>query len=165
MPETMKLLGSTKSKLTQDENGENVPHFEITEVVLINCNIVNNDYQQNSRVLYTFVPSKSFGQLLDISPKNYVVLKTFNPQFPYIEVWFTDQNSRLLEINLFRSKTCKRLWILLKNMGKNIGKNVSKNLRGKYSQKRLDHAKQSATDAFKTASNRAVEKTGKQLVI
>ena len=91
MPETMKLLGSTKSKITKDENGENVTCLEITEVVLIYCNIVNNDYQQDSRVLYTFVPNKSFGQLLDISAKNFLFLKTFNSEFSYIEVWFTDQ--------------------------------------------------------------------------
>ena len=94
----MKLLGSTKSKITKDENSENVPHLEITEVVLIHCNIVNNDYQQDSRVLYTFVPNKSFGQLLDISPKNFIFLKTFDSEFSYIEVWFTDQNSKPLEI-------------------------------------------------------------------
>ena len=69
MSETMKLLRSTKSKTTKDENGENVPHLEITEVVLIHCNIVNKDYQQDSRVLYIFVSNKSFGKLLDISPK------------------------------------------------------------------------------------------------
>ena len=69
MPETMKLLGSTKSTITKDENSENVPRLEITEVVLTHCNIVNNDYQQDSRVLYTFVPNKSVGQLLGISPK------------------------------------------------------------------------------------------------
>ena len=74
----MKLLGSTKSKINKDKNGENVPHLEITEVVLIHCNIVNNDYQQYSRVLYTFVPNKSFGPLLDISPKNFIFLKTFD---------------------------------------------------------------------------------------
>ena len=73
----MKLLGSTKSKITKDENCKNVPHLEITEVVLIHCNIVNNDYQQDSRVLYTFVPNKSFGQLLDISPKNIYIFKNF----------------------------------------------------------------------------------------
>ena len=94
----MKLLGSTKSKITKDKNGENVPHLEITEAVLIHCNIVNNDYQQDSRVLYTFVPNKSFGQLLDISPKNFIFLKTFDSEFSYIEVWFTDQNSKPLEI-------------------------------------------------------------------
>ena len=67
----MKLLGSTKSKVTKNENGENVPQLEIAEVVLIHCNIVNNDYQQDSRVLYTFVPNESFVQLLNISPKNF----------------------------------------------------------------------------------------------
>ena len=56
-PETMKLLGSTKNKITKDKNGENVPHLEITEVVLVHCNMVNNDYQQDSRALYTFVPN------------------------------------------------------------------------------------------------------------
>ena len=63
-PETIKLLGSTENKITKDKNGENVPHLEITEVVLVHCDIVNNDYQQDSRVLYTFVPNKSFGSLL-----------------------------------------------------------------------------------------------------
>ena len=68
----MKLLRSTKSKITNDENSENVPYLEITEVVLIHYNVINNNYQQNSRVLYTFLPNKSFGRLLDISPKNFV---------------------------------------------------------------------------------------------
>ena len=77
-PKTMKLLGSTKNKITKDKNGENVPHLEITEVVLVHCNIVNNDYQQDSRVLYTFVPNKPFGSLLEISPTNHIFLKTFN---------------------------------------------------------------------------------------
>ena len=77
-PETMKLVGSTKNKVTKDENGENMPHLEITEVVLIYCNIVNNDYQQDSRVLNKFVPNKSFGQLLNISPKNFIFSKTQN---------------------------------------------------------------------------------------
>ena len=93
----MKLLGSSKSKTTKDENGENMPHLEITEVVLIYCNIVNNDYQQDSRVLYTFVPNISFGLLLDILPKNFIFLKMFNSEFSDIEVWFTDQNSKPLE--------------------------------------------------------------------
>ena len=60
-----------KLKITKDKNGENVPHFEITEVVLVHCDIVNNDYQQDSRVLYTFVPNKPFGSLLEISPTNH----------------------------------------------------------------------------------------------
>ena len=97
-PETMKLLGSTENKITKDKNGENVPHLEITEVVLVHCNIVNNDYQQDSRVLYTFVPNKALASLLEISPTNHVFLKTFNSEFQDIEVWFTDQNSQPLEI-------------------------------------------------------------------
>ena len=97
-PETMKLLGSTKSKITKDKNGENVTYLEITEVVLIHCNVVNTSYQQNWRVLYTFVPNKSFGELLDISPENLIFLKTFDSEFFYIEVSFTDQNSNFLEI-------------------------------------------------------------------
>ena len=77
----MKLLGSTKSKITENKNGENVPHLEITEVVLVHCNIANNNYQQNSRVLYKFVPNKSIGQLLDIFPKNFIFLKTLTLNF------------------------------------------------------------------------------------
>ena len=92
----MKLLGSTENKIIRDKNGENVPHLEITEVV--RCKIVNNDYQQDSRVLYTFVPNKPFGSLLEISPTNHIFLKTFNSEFQTIEVWFTDQNSQTLEI-------------------------------------------------------------------
>ena len=98
-PETMKLLGSTENRITKDKKGEYVPHLEITEVVLVHCNIVNNDYQQDSRVLYTFVPHKPFGSLLEIPPPpNHISLKTFNSEFQTIEVWFTDQNSQLLEI-------------------------------------------------------------------
>ena len=94
----MKLLGSTKNKITKDKNGENVPHLEITEVVLVHCNMVNNDYQHDSRVLYAFVPNKSFGSLLDISSSNHIFLKTFNSKYDEIVVWFTDQNSKPLEI-------------------------------------------------------------------
>ena len=84
----MKLHVSTKSNITKNENGENVPYVEIT-VVLIHCNVVNNSYQQKSRVLFTFVPNKSFGQLLGISPENFIFLKrTFDSEFLYIEVWF-----------------------------------------------------------------------------
>ena len=97
-PETMKLLGSTEKKITKDKNGENVPHLEITEVVLVHFNIVNNDYQQDSRVLYTFIPNKPFGSLIEISPANHIFLKTFNSEFQDIQVWFTDQNSQPFEI-------------------------------------------------------------------
>ena len=71
-PETMKLLGSTNSKITKDKNGENVPQLEVVELVLVHCNLVNNDYQQDSRILFTFVPNKTFGSLLEISPTNQV---------------------------------------------------------------------------------------------
>ena len=94
----MKLLGSTISKITKNENGENVPNFKIAEVVMVHCNIVNKKFKQNSGVLYTFIPNKSFSQLLDISPKNFVFLKTFDSAFSCIEVWFTDQIYKLLEI-------------------------------------------------------------------
>ena len=86
------MLGSTENKITKDKNGENVPYPEITEVVLVYCNIANNDYQQDSRVLYTFVPNKLFGGLLEISPANFIHLKTFNSEFEAIKVWFKDQN-------------------------------------------------------------------------
>ena len=81
----MKLLGSTENKITKDKNGENVPHLEITEVVLVHCNIVNNDYQQDSRVLYTFVPNKPFGSLLEISPKNLIFLKHLIQDFKILK--------------------------------------------------------------------------------
>ena len=84
--ETMKLLGSTESKITKDKIGENVPHLEITEVVLVHCNIVNNDYQQDSRVLYLFVPNKPFDSLLEISPTNHIFLKTFNSECTRIKI-------------------------------------------------------------------------------
>ena len=94
----MKLLASTENKITKDKNSKNVLHLEITEVVLVHCDIVNNDYQQDSRILYTFVPNKPFGRLLEISPTNYIFLKTFNSEYDEIKVWFTDQNSQPLEI-------------------------------------------------------------------
>ena len=93
-----KLQRNTKSKITKDRNGENVPYLEITELVLIQRNVVNKSYQQNSRVLYTCVSNKIFSQLLGISPKNFIFLKTFDLEFSYIDIWFTDQNSKPLEI-------------------------------------------------------------------
>ena len=98
MPETMKLLGSIKSKITKNENVANFPNLGITEVVLLHYNIVNNSYQQNSSVLYTFVPNNLFDQLSDVLSTNLMSLKTFDSEFSNIELWFTDQNSNLLEI-------------------------------------------------------------------
>ena len=95
----MKLLGSTESKITKDKSGENVPHLEVVELVLVHCNLVNNDYQQDSRILFTFVPNKTFGSLLEISPTNQVFFKTFNSEFQEFKVWFTDQTSKPLELD------------------------------------------------------------------
>ena len=84
-PETMKLLGSTEDKITKDKNGENVLNLEIAELVLAHCDIVNNDYQQDSRVLYTFVANKPFGSLLEISPTIFIFLKKFKSEFQEID--------------------------------------------------------------------------------
>ena len=94
----MKLLGSTVSKINEDKNGENVPHLEVVELVLVHGSLVNNDYQQDSRILYTFVPNKTFGSILEISPTNHVFLKTFNSEFQEIKIWFTDQTNTPLEV-------------------------------------------------------------------
>ena len=97
-PETMKLLGSTKKVVDKDKNGENVPKLEIVEVVLVHCNLVKNDYQHTSKVLFTFVPSKEFGKLINIPPHAFIMKNTVNTEFSYVEVWFTDQSSKALEI-------------------------------------------------------------------
>ena len=94
----MALLGSNESKISKDKNGENVPHLEITELLSVHCNFVNNDYQQDSRLLYAFVPNKPFGGLLEISPRNHIFLKTYNSEFQEIKVWFADQKSKPLEV-------------------------------------------------------------------
>ena len=82
-------LGSTKSKITKNKNGKNVPHLEITKIVLVYCNVVNNDFQQNSKVFYAFVFSNSFGQLLDFSPKNFILLKIFNSEFSELKIYWS----------------------------------------------------------------------------
>ena len=96
--ETMKLLGSTSNTIDKDKNSETVPILENVEVVLLHCNLINNSYQQHSRVLFTFVPNKQYGQLISISPHSLVFLKTMNTEFSEIEIWFTDQNNNSLEI-------------------------------------------------------------------
>ena len=99
-PETRKLLGSNKNKKLKTKM---VKMYPILKLVLVYCNIVNNDYQQDSRVLYTFVPNKSFGSLLEVSPTNHIFLKTFDSEYDEIKVWFTDQNSQPLEIEEFNN--------------------------------------------------------------
>ena len=76
LKETMQLLGSSKKDIDQNKNGETVPRLETVEVVLVHCNLVNNNYQQASKVLFTFVPSKQFGQLITITPHSPTMLKT-----------------------------------------------------------------------------------------
>ena len=84
--EVMKLLRSTKSKITKNnKNSKNASHWEITEVAFVHCDIVSNDYQQDSRVLYTFIPNKYFSQLLDISPQSFIILKIRISEFAYIK--------------------------------------------------------------------------------
>ena len=96
--ETMKLLGSTRKDVDQDKDGEHVPKLESAEVIWVHCNLVNNNYQQASKVLFTFVPNKQFGQLINISSHSLTMLGTTNTELSFIEVCFTDQNSDLLEI-------------------------------------------------------------------
>ena len=98
-PETMKLLGSTKKVVDKKKkNGEDVPKLESVEVVLIHCNLVNNNYQQTSTLLFTFVPNKQLGQLINIVAHSLTMLSTANTEFSFTEVWFTDQNSKPFEI-------------------------------------------------------------------
>ena len=115
----MKLPGSTENKITKDKNSENMPNLEITEGLLVHCNIVDNDDQQDSRVLHTFAPNKPSGSLLEISPTNHVFLKTFNSDYDEIKGYG------------FLS----------------FAKNMGKNLSNKYGRKLLDSAKKSTTDA------------------
>ena len=77
----MELLRSTENKISKNKNGENVPHLQMTEVVLVHCNIFNNDYQHDSSILYTFVPNKPFVSVVEISPTNHIFLKTLDSEF------------------------------------------------------------------------------------
>ena len=94
----MRLLGSTSNSIDKDKNSELVPKLESVDLVLVHCNVVNNSYQQASKVLFTFVPNKKYGQLITVSPHSLIMLKTINTEFSFIEIWFTDQNNRPLEI-------------------------------------------------------------------
>ena len=96
--ETIALLGSLSDTVDSNKDGEIVPKLELVEVVLVHCNLINNSYQEASTVLFTFVPDKSLGQLFTIKPSTQTMLKTINAEFSCVEVWFTDQNNRPLEI-------------------------------------------------------------------
>ena len=94
----MKLLGSSTDTIDGDKNSELVPKLASADLVLVLCNIVNNSYQRASKVLFTFVPNKKYGQLITVSPETLIMLKTVNTEFSFIEIWFTDQDNRPLEI-------------------------------------------------------------------
>ena len=94
----MKLLGSSVDIIDSDKNSELVPKLESVDLVLVHCNLVNNSYQQASKALFTFVPNKKYGQLITVSPEMLIMLKTVNTKFSFIEIWFTDQDNRPLEI-------------------------------------------------------------------
>ena len=95
-----KLLESTKRDVNQDKDEEDVPTLESFEIILVHCNLVNDNYQQASKVLLTFVPNKQFGELITIVPHSLTMLNTANAEFSSIEVWFTDENSKKLEIEV-----------------------------------------------------------------
>ena len=94
----MRLLGSSSDTIDGDKNSELVPKLESVDLVLVHCNVVNNVYQQASKILFTFVPNKKYGQLITVSPETLIMLKTVNTEFSFIEIWFTDQDNRPLEI-------------------------------------------------------------------
>ena len=98
-PETLKLLGSTKKDDDKDKDGEIVPKLESIEVILVHCNLVKNNYEHTSKVLFSFVPNKQFGQSISISPHYLTMMNTVNTEFSFDEVWFTDQASKALEID------------------------------------------------------------------
>ena len=95
----MRLLGNTENVIAKNRNGENVPKLEIVDVISMHCNVVNNSYQQVSKVLFKFVADKELGQLITFAPHLLTMLKATNAEFGSIEVWFTDQNSRPLEFD------------------------------------------------------------------
>ena len=94
MPETMKLFGSAKKLVGKTKKAEKVPSLEIVEVVLVQCNLVDNEYQQKSGVLYTYMPNESDAYIVQVEPRNLVF---YNTKFDEIITTFRDQNSRPLE--------------------------------------------------------------------
>ena len=94
----MKLLGSTKKDVNSNKNGEIVPKLESLEVALVHCNLVKNDYQHSSKILFSFVPNNQFGQLINISPNTSTMRNAINTEFSHTEIWFTYQFTKPLEI-------------------------------------------------------------------
>ena len=166
----MKLFGSTKKVVDKDKNGENVPKLEIVEVVLVHCNLVKNDYEHTSKVLFTFVPNKKFGQL-NISPHAFTMMNTVNTEFSCVEVWFTDQSSKALEIEDNINKSHTNYWINIIKMRYSTEQKFRKYVKGygflsfarkfgdKYGKKLIDTATKTGIDAAKTTSKRVAQKT------
>ena len=164
----MKLLGSTKKVVDKDKNGENVPKLQIVEVVLVHCNLVKNDYQHTSKVLFTFIPNKKFGQLINISPHAFTMMNTVNTEFSYVEVWFTAQSSKAPEIE--DNVNLTNYWIKIIKMRYSTEQKFRKYVKGygflpfarkfgdKYGKKLMDTATKTGIDAAKTASKRVVRK-------
>ena len=98
-PETMRLLVRTKKDVDADENSKNLPKLESVEVVLVHCSLVLNDYQNTSKVLFSFAPNKKLGQLINISPHSLAMMNTVNTEFSFVEAWITDQASKAFDTN------------------------------------------------------------------
>ena len=165
----MKLLGSAKRDADKDKDGEDVPKLESVKVVLVYCNLVNKGYQKASKVLFTFAPNKQFGQLITISHHSLTMLKTTNAEFQSVELWFTDQDNRLLQIEdsvnitLILGRDYKTE-ILNRRKFKKYVKGFSflsfkRKFGDKYVKKLMDTATKTWTDPTKTTSKRVVQKT------
>ena len=96
----MKLLGSTKKDADSDKNTKNLPKLESVEVFLVHSNLVKNDCQHTSKVLFSFLPNKEFGLLINISRHSLTMMNTVNTEFSFVQVWFTDQTSKVLEVEV-----------------------------------------------------------------
>ena len=159
-PETMKSLRSAKEDLDKGKDGENVPKLESVEVDLVLCKLVNNSQQQESKVLLTFVPNKQFGQLIIISTHSLTMLKNTSAEFQSIQLWFTDQNNRTLEIEHNTNN-----WVDIIKMTYSTGSKDRKYVKGyrflsfarklgdKYSENVMDIIIKTGIDAAKTASD------------
>ena len=159
----MKLLGSTKKEVDKDKDGEDVPKLEFVEVVFVHFNLINSNYQQASKVLFTFVPNKQFGQLINISPHSLTMLGTTNTEFSFIEVWFTDQNSEPLEIedNVNLTLIIEMRYSIQPKFRRYVKRYglLSRKFGDKYRKKLMDTATKTGIDAANTASKRVVQKT------
>ena len=111
-PETMKLLGSIKNDVDNDNDGENVPKLESVELVWVHCNLVKNDDQHTSKDLFTFVPNKQFEQLINISPHSLTMMNKVNIEFSSAEVWLADQVLEIEDnVNSYKNEIFSRIKI------------------------------------------------------